>query len=102
MSLSIPAPLARRYADVYTPAVGAALKALAPLNADRRALMAARLERRAARAAGQTRISFLDPAATIGRTTMTVQEARDGAFDGPEIPHDLQRQWIQGTGPATR
>jgi malate synthase len=31
-----------------------------------------------------------------------VQAARDGAFVGSEIPADLQRQWIQGTGPAVR
>ena len=31
-----------------------------------------------------------------------VQDARDGNFDGSEIPADLQRQWIQGTGPAAR
>ena len=31
-----------------------------------------------------------------------MQQARDGAFAGSEIPHDLQRQWIQGTGPAAR
>src|ERR671919_645685 len=36
------------------------------------------------------------------RTSISVREARDGAFTGSEIPHDLQRQWIQGTGPATR
>ncbi|MFL5620962.1 MAG: malate synthase, partial [Gemmatimonadaceae bacterium] len=29
-------------------------------------------------------------------------EARDGRFDGGVIPDDLQRQWIQGTGPAAR
>ena len=27
---------------------------------------------------------------------------RDGNFIGSEIPRDLQRQWIQGTGPAAR
>ena len=31
-----------------------------------------------------------------------MQDARDGAFVGSEIPHDLQRQWIQGTGPAAK
>ena len=28
--------------------------------------------------------------------------ARAGDFLGSEIPHDLERQWIQGTGPATK
>src|SRR6185369_15055870 len=31
-----------------------------------------------------------------------VQDARDGNFEGSEIPADLKRQWIQGTGPAAR
>src|SRR6185503_6330465 len=48
------------------------------------------------------RITFLDATAIIGRGPMTVRDARAGNFDGSEIPHDLQRQWIQGTGPATR
>ena len=31
-----------------------------------------------------------------------MQDARDGAFAGSDIPHDLQRQWIQGTGPGAK
>jgi malate synthase len=31
-----------------------------------------------------------------------VRAAREGAFIGSEIPPDLRRQWIQGTGPAAR
>ena len=31
-----------------------------------------------------------------------MQDAREGTFAGSEIPGDLQRQWIQGTGPAAR
>jgi malate synthase len=31
-----------------------------------------------------------------------VQDARDGTFAGSEIPADLQRQWIQGTGPGAK
>src|SRR5262249_37094894 len=34
--------------------------------------------------------------------TITVRDARDGTFTGSEIPADLQRQWIHGTGPATK
>src|SRR5678810_1374620 len=30
------------------------------------------------------------------------RDARDGNFVGSEIPADLQRQWIQGTGPAAK
>ena len=29
-------------------------------------------------------------------------DARDGKFVGSEIPPDLQRQWIQGTGPGAK
>jgi malate synthase len=94
--------LATAYADVLTPEAVAALEALAHLDADRKALMAARIARRAARARNKERIRFLDPQATIGRTKFKVQDARDGKFVGPEIPHDLRRQWIQGTGPAAK
>src|SRR5262245_34498209 len=64
--------------------------------------MAARIERRAARARNKQRIDFLDPSATIPRTKLRVQDARAGAFIGAAIPKDLQRQWIQGTGPAAK
>ena len=59
---------------------------------------------RAARGAARNkqRITFLDPQATIARTKIKVQDARAGAFVGSEIPKDLQRQWIQGTGPAAK
>src|SRR5262249_26298889 len=67
-----------------------------------KALMAARIARRAARARNQERIAFLDPQATIERTDIKVQAARAGAFTSAEIPKDLQRQWIQGTGPAAK
>ena len=94
--------LARDYADVYTPDALAALDALAPLDADRQAVMAARIDRRARRARNREPIAYLDPGARIPRTTLTVQQARDGRFVGSEIPADLRRQWIQGTGPAAR
>src|SRR5256885_6907525 len=90
------------YADVFTSEAVAALEALAGLDADRKALMAARIERRAARARNKQRIAFLDPQTTIARTRIKVQDARAGAFLGNEIPSDLQRQWIPGTGPASR
>ena len=88
--------------DVYTPAALDALRALAPLDRDRREVMAARLERRLRRFQARERIAFLDPDSTIPRTRLTVRDARLGRFEGPEIPADLRRQWIQGTGPATR
>ena len=90
------------YNDVYTPGALAALEALAHLNGDQKALMAARIARRDRRFREGERIRFLDPGATIPRTCITVQEAREGKFLGSEIPADLERQWIQGTGPAAK
>src|SRR5688572_25363392 len=90
------------YADVLTADAVGALEALAPFDADRKQVMSARIQRRARRAAQQQRITFLDPGATIGRTSIIVRDAREGKFTGSAIPRDLQRQWIQGTGPAAR
>ena len=90
------------YVDVLTPDVTSALEALAPFDTDRRALMETRLARRAARALGRQPVAFLDAASTIGRTAITVEAARSGGFDGSDIPPDLQRQWIQGTGPGAK
>lgn len=92
----------KAYPEVYTPAALEALEVLAPLNRDRRELMARRIARRLARENGRQRIAFLDPQALIPRTRIRVQDARDGNFEGSEIPADLKRQWIQGTGPATK
>jgi malate synthase len=100
--LEIRGNLATTYSDVLAADAIAAITALAPLDDDRKAVMAARIERRAARARNKERITFLDPGSYIARTKITVQEARDGAFVGSEIPPDLRRQWIQGTGPAAK
>ena len=100
--LRIRGNLENSYGDVFTAEAVAALDALAGLDADRKAVMAARIERRGARARNKQRIAFLDPQVTIARTTIKVQDARAGAFIGSEIPRDLQRQWIQGTGPAAK
>jgi len=90
------------YSDVYTPEAIEAMKALAPLDDERHAVMTSRIGRRRARAAARQRITFLDPDATIARTNIRVQDARDGKFVGSDIPADLQRQWIQGTGPGAK
>ena len=90
------------YPDVYTPEALTALAALAPFNREIKAAMAARTQRRADRYQQQKKITFLDPASYIPRTKVKVQDARDGKFEGAEIPADLQRQWIQGTGPAAK
>ena len=90
------------YPDVITPEAVSALEVLAPFDVKRKALMGARIKRRADRARQRQRIGFLDPEATIGGTGIKVCDARDGHFIGSEIPRDLRRQWIQGTGPAAR
>src|SRR5687768_12738239 len=102
MPLEIRGNLAADYADVLTPQALEALSALAPLDADRKTLMRTRIERRASRARNRERIGFLKPDSVIRGTSITVQQARDGAFHGSEIPADLRRQWIQGTGPAAK
>jgi malate synthase len=100
--LEIRGNLGNDYRDVLTQEAVAALESLAGLDADRKAIMAARIERRAARARDKQRITYLDPGSVIPRTQITVQDARAGAFVGSEIPPDLRRQWIQGTGPAAK
>ena len=91
-----------QYPELFTKAAFDALEALAPFNAKRLQLMRERIARRAARARERRHIAFLDPRSVIAGTDITVAQARDGGFDGSPIPADLQRQWIQGTGPATR
>jgi malate synthase len=100
--LEIRGKLENDYRDVLTAEAVASLDALAGLDADRKTIMAARIARRAARARHKQRITYLDPGSIIPRTRINVQDARDGAFEGSEIPSDLQRQWIQGTGPAAK
>ena len=100
--LEIRGNLESLYPDVFTPEAVAALEALAGLDADRKAVMKRRIGRRAAWARNKQQIAFLDPQAIIARTKIKVQDARDGNFVGTEIPKDLQRQWIQGTGPAAK
>jgi malate synthase len=90
------------YPDVITREAERALDALSRFDLARKSLMDARIERRAERAAKRERIGFLKPDALIGGTSIKVSDARDGNFVGSEIPRDLQRQWIQGTGPAAR
>ena len=92
----------KAYPEVYSQAALEALEVLAPLNRDRRELMAKRIARRLTRERDHQRIAFLDAQELIPRTGIRVQDARDGNFEGSEIPADLKRQWIQGTGPAAR
>lgn len=94
--------LLKDYNDIYTPEVLDALDALSPFNAKIKDVMARRIERRETRRKNRERITFLDPKSTIAGTNIKVQDARDGRFEGSPIPPDLQRQWIQGTGPAAK
>lgn len=94
--------LKETYRDIYTPEALAALAALSPLNRIVKEVMIARLEKRAARQRKKEMINFLDPNEFIPRSKIKVQDARDGKFEGAIIPPALQRQWIQGTGPAAR
>jgi malate synthase len=79
-----------------------ALESLSGLNQRRLEIMNARIARRAARFKDGLRIDFLNPETVISGTGITVKQAREGDFEGSDIPHDLQCQWIQGTGPAAR
>src|SRR5215212_6362478 len=90
------------YSDVYTPEVLSALSTLAHFNRDIKEAMTARIKRREERQEQKKRITFLDPESFIPRTKIKVKDARDGKFEGAIIPADLQRQWIQGTGPAAK
>src|SRR6478672_7260360 len=100
--LEIRANLETSYGDILTREALTALEALSHFDADRKAIMSARIARRAARARNRQRMGFLDPEAFIPRTQITVHDARNGRFVGSEVPSDLRRQWIQGTGPAAK
>jgi len=90
------------YSDVITNDAIRVMEDLARFDVARKQIMAARLARRADRARRRERIGFLDPNGVIARTSIRVKDAREGNFVGPQIPRDLKRQWIQGTGPAAR
>ena len=100
--LELGAGVEQAYPDVFTREALAAIEALSALSAERQELMHARMMRRAARARGRERIAFLEPSERISRTSITVADARAGRFQGSPIPADLERQWIQGTGPTTK
>lgn len=91
-----------KYPDVLNADALGALEKLAELNGERIALMEKRDSRRQHRFKSQERITFLKSEETIGGSNITVADARAGKFSGPRIPEDLQRQWIQGTGPAAK
>ena len=101
-SLQIRDNLEQTYSDVFTPEVLSTLSYLSDLNNERLAIMKKRMERRQKRAENLEMINFLNPDDKIDGTDLTVEDARLGKFIGPEIPADLQCQWIQGTGPGAK
>ena len=102
MNIKIRNKLDETYPDVYTNEVITALSALEHFNSNIKSVMESRLKRRADRQQQRSKISFPDPERLIPGTTLTVRDARSGNFEGSTIPADLQRQWIQGTGPAAK
>lgn len=94
--------LKTEYKDIYTEEVLEALSEMAHFNADVKNLMTLRIKKRADRQKTSTRIKFYDPESLIPGSQIKVKDAREGKFEGSEIPADLQRQWIQGTGPAAK
>lgn len=100
--ITIPEHLLNSYPDVYSEKALRALDALAHLDAEQKLLMAKRNERRRRRHETRQPLSFLDPGEIIPGTEIRVADARRGNFEGSTIPHDLKRQWIQGTGPGTK
>jgi malate synthase len=101
-SITINGNLQQVYADIYTPETILALSKLAHFNRDIKEAMRARIQRRKAWHEQKKSIAFSDAENFIPRTKIKVQDARDGRFEGAVIPADLQRQWIQGTGPASK
>src|SRR5262245_10870991 len=99
MALEFRSTVKADYPDIITADVISALDALSRFDTARKEVMTGRIARRGDRAKTRQRIGFLDPNATIARTSIKVKDAREGNFVGSEIPNDLKRQWIQGTGP---
>ena len=100
--LQIRAGVQSAYQDLYPAKTQQLLQSLRSLDDRRLELMQARDRRRAERIQQRKPIEFLAAEATIDGSDIKVQDARDGNFSGSAIPSDLQRQWIQGTGPAAR
>nr|WP_320012970.1 malate synthase [uncultured Desulfobulbus sp.] len=101
-SLQIRDNLSRQYSDIYTAEALAALAHMSQFNQEQKALMNKRILRRRERIQQQLPLGFLDPASIIAGTDIRVADARTGNFVGSVIPTDLQRQWVQGTGPAAK
>ena len=100
--IHIPSDIEASFSELFTEEVRSALKALSYLNEEQKVLMQKRNARRKQRHDGNTKPTFLPVTEMIPGTQLSVSDARNGIFEGSPIPKDLQKQWIQGTGPATR
>lgn len=98
----IPDKLLQAYEDVYTEEALSVISDLIEFNTRIREKMTLRIKRRGERNQRQQLFEFLDTEAIIEGTSIRVKDARAGKFEGPVIPADLRRQWIQGTGPAAK
>ena len=85
-------PVRRDYPDVWTAEAVAACEALAPLNRERLARMAERIDRRRRRAQERRRIDFLDPGSEIPGTGIRVQDVRISLIDV------AREDWAFGNG----
>ncbi|WP_020531271.1 hypothetical protein [Flexithrix dorotheae] len=90
------------YTDIYTKEAFQALEVMCHLNKEQKQLMEKRNKRRFQRTANNLSIDFLGEIERIGDLKETAGQIRKGEFDCSEIPDDLKRQWIQGTGPAAK
>lgn len=90
------------YSDIYTNEALEALETLSPLNSKQKMVMEERNQRRAKRNRNHELPDFLQEKERIGPEQLAVSDIRSGDFECSIIPKDLQRQWIQGTGPATK
>jgi malate synthase len=102
LKINIQRNLIDRYNDVYTEEALTALQKMTAFNKEVKMAMADRYQKRTKRIQQKDQIDFLDPESLIPRTNIKVKDAREGKFQGLPIPHDLQKQWIQGTGPAAK
>ena len=85
-TLQIRDNIEQSYGDVYTPEALEALEFMARYNGEQKALMEKRTQRRKRRCESKERITFLDPDSLIPRTSIRVQDARDGKFEGRRFP----------------
>ncbi|MBF0384858.1 MAG: isocitrate lyase/phosphoenolpyruvate mutase family protein [Candidatus Omnitrophica bacterium] len=96
------------YSDVLNDRVIGILEKLAPLTEKLESLRLKRETSFIERQEKGIKLNFLSETnpdgsdAYISGTNIKVKDARSGNFEGASVPEDLQRQWIQLTGPAAK